>query len=193
MRKVLLFIIAALFLSLGLITVSAHEHRHVGPYEITFGWRFEPAFAGERNGPEVFIMFVGEEASHSHGSEGHSEETTEEHQHDEGKATPVTDAELQVEVRFGPQSMTVPMRPAWGEPGHYIADITPTLPGDYTFRVFGTIGDMEIDEVFSSADGEFSTVEPATDVQFPLPHPDLFELLARIEALEAEIAALKGE
>ncbi len=194
MRKRFIGFILAVLLSWGAIAY-AHEHRHVGPYEITFGWRVEPAFAGQSNGPEVFVMLVGEkEGEHSHeGESGDAHEHSEEMHSDESEAQPVTDAELQVEVSFGPQSMTVPLRPAWGEPGRYIADITPTLPGDYTFRVFGTIGDVEIDEVFSSADGQFSTVEPATDVQFPLPQPDLFDLLARIEALEAEIAALKGE
>jgi hypothetical protein len=84
------------------------------------------------------------------------------------------------------------LRPAFGETGHYIADIIPSRPGDYSFRVFGTIGDVEIDEVFASADGSFSSVEPASDVTFPDEIPSVLELLQRIAELEAEIEALKA-
>jgi len=45
--------------------------------------------------------------------------------------------------------------------------LTPTRPGDYTFHVFGIIEGFEIDETLSAADGQFSTVEPMEDIQFP--------------------------
>jgi hypothetical protein len=66
----------------------------------------------------------------------------------------------------------------------------PMLPGDYSFHLTGTIGDTEVDEVFTSADGQFSSIEPPTDVMFPaLPIVDN----ARIEALEARIADLEAQ
>lgn len=74
---------------------------------------------------------------------------------------------LQIEVLFGPASRVLNLRAVRNEPGHYTADLIPMMPGDYTFRVFGTIEGMEIDETFSAADGQFSSVEPIADIQFP--------------------------
>jgi hypothetical protein len=88
--------------------------------------------------------------------------------------------------------MTLRLEPDSDEPGRYIAALIPTLPGDYTFRVFGTINDVEVDETFSSADGQFAGVEPAGDILFPA-QPSTADLLTRIEALEAELAELQGE
>jgi hypothetical protein len=51
--------------------------------------------------------------------------------------------------------------------GSYTADLIPTQPGDYSFQLTGTIGNVTVDETFSSADGEFSTVEPIADIMFP--------------------------
>ncbi len=178
------FFIIVLLLALFTGTLLAHEGREVGEYELAFGWRNEPAYVGFPNGPEVFISFHSDEHGQEHSSDdAHS---------DEDKLAELEVA-LQAEVTFGPATRTLELRPAWGEPGHFIADMIPTRPGDYTFRVFGTIGETAVDETFSSADGQFSSVEPVDAIQFPEPDPTLAELLARIEALEAEIAALKGE
>ena len=73
----------------------------------------------------------------------------------------------------------------WGTSDHYIAEIIPSRAGDYSFRVFGIIGEQAIDEVFTSTAGEFSSVEPVSDVSFPDAIPSTVELLEQIEALEA--------
>jgi hypothetical protein len=171
-----LLLTVLLLLSLTVIIPStvAHERRAVGDYQLVFGWRVEPAVANVLNGPELYIRLP----------EGST--MTE----DDIAALEVS---LQTEVSFGPASRTLNLRAAFGETGHYIADMIPTRPGDYSFRVFGTIGDLAVDEVFTSADGSFSGVEPSSDLQFPEADPTASELLARIEALEAEVAALKGE
>lgn len=180
-RRLLFVMILLLALLAG--TLMAHEGREVGDYELAFGWRNEPAYAGFPNGPEVYITHHAdhEEGEHSHDDAQHDEEAE------------AMDVSLQVEVTFGPASRILDLRPAYGEVGHYIADMIPTRPGDYTFRVFGTINGVEVDEIFSSADGQFSSVEPVQDVQFPEPDPNMADLLARIEALEAQIAAMQGE
>jgi hypothetical protein len=171
------FRILALFLILIFVCtvpVLAHEHREVGEYSITFGWRNEPAFAGQLNGPEVSLSL----------HDAHDEPFPED--------IPV---ELNAEVSFGDQTVLLILTPAFGETGHYVADLIPALPGDYSFRVFGTIGDTEVDETFTSADGEFSTVEPITDIIFPRVEMDsetrIADLEARIAALEEQIAALQ--
>lgn len=180
------FAITLTLAGLLLAPALAHEGREVGEWALTFGWRVEPAIAGYPNGPEVSISAHDE---HSEDEGGHGKVLT----HDEDTPLAELEVSLEVEVTFGPASRTLPLRPAFGEVGHFIADLIPTRPGDYTFRVFGTIGDLAIDETFSSADGQFSSVEPASDYQFPEPDPTVAELLARIAELEARIAELTGE
>jgi hypothetical protein len=169
-------------LAVRLPTAFAHEGREVGPYILNFGWRIEPAYVGVFNGPELSIMMEPD------GAEG--EDNAEEESH-----TPVEGAEetLQFEVVFGGQSKVLRLEPVRGEPGHYTADLIPTRPGDYSFHLTGKIGETEIDETFSSADGEFSSVEPASDVLFPDPQADIVALQAQIDALKAEIEQLKSD
>lgn len=189
-QPVRMLVLALLALLIIVFPTLAHEGREVGEYQLTFGWREEPAYAGLINGPEIYIAL----ASESH---GHSDEGEEAHEHTDEASAPghtadlsTLEVSLQAEVTFGDQSIVVNFRPAWGETGHYIAELMPTLPGDYTFHVTGTIGDTAVDEVFTSADGDFSSVEPATDVMFPvLPTVDN----ARIEVLEARIAELEAQ
>jgi hypothetical protein len=148
MNKARLF---AILLVLGLAIMvlvaaptSAHGDREVGEYVLVFGWRVEPAYTTLLNGPEVFVTH---------------------HETDE----PVEGLEdtLQLEVSFGPASKMLTLRAVFGEPGHYTADLIPTQAGDYSFHMTGTIGETEVDEIFDSADGEFSSVEPVSDIMFP--------------------------
>ncbi len=184
-------IAALLILALLVVTVPAlaHEHREVGDYTLTFGWQEEPAFAGLLNGPELFIEMAHHDEEHTEeeGDHEHSDEASEPEMAADMSAVEVT---LQAEVRFGDQTITLNFRPAWGETGRYIAELIPALPGDYSFHITGTIGETTVDEVFTSADGDFSSVEPATDIIFPaLPLVDN----ARLEALEARIAELEAQ
>jgi hypothetical protein len=174
--RALRFVLAMVVALVGLLgVVSAHEGRHTSDdkYVIYFGWRAEPAFAGLMNGPEVYVSL---------------------HDAPEGTAFPEdVPVELQAEVTFGGESTTVTFEAAYGETGHYVADLIPTLPGDYAFRVTGTIGDTVVDEVFDSADGEFSTVEPLNDILFPSSGAtDTMALTAKITELETKIAELEA-
>lgn len=139
---IVLMVVLALF-----ATVSAHEGREVGDgkYEIVFGWRVEPAYTTLLNGPELEVNV--------HGTE----------------ETPVEglDETLQLEVNYGGKSKILKLRAVFDEPGHYTADLIPTQPGDYSFHLTGKIGDATIDETFDSSKGEFSSVNPITDIQFP--------------------------
>lgn len=173
-RLLLTFIVLLAIGLAGLSTVQAHERRTVDDYQLVFGWRGEPAFVGLMNGPKLFVFELTED-----GEQG----------------DPVTGLEetLTLEVTFGPASKVLVLRPAFGDPGHYIADLIPTRPGDYSFRLTGTIGDVEIDEAFTSADGEFGTVEPVTDIMFPDDElPSLVELQTQLEELRAMIEALQN-
>jgi len=174
----LVMITALVALALGGLA-SAHEGREVGDYSLNFGWRAEPAYAGLFNGPEVAISVVGAE---------------EGEEHDEHGDNPLEGVEiaLSAEVTFGPETITIPLRPTFDDPTHFVADLIPTLPGDYSFRVFGTIGEQAVDETFNSAEGEFSTVEPLTDIMFPAIGAESMDAAAQIADLEARIAALEA-
>src|ERR671918_3240962 len=108
---------------------AAHETRRVGEYEFVVGWWTEPAFANQPNGPEVTISRAGKPVV-------------------EGVA-------LSVDVIFGEEITTYELEPAFvvgvfGEPGNYNADLIPTRPGTWTYRIYGTVEDLDVDEVFTS-------------------------------------------
>lgn len=155
--------------------VFAHEGREVSEYVIEIGWRVEPAYTGLMNGPEITVTRHGAEDEEEHTEteatvgpeQEHSNAETEEHTEEENNGINGLEDTLQIEVSFGPASRVLNLQPVLGEPGYYTADLIPMRPGDYTFRVFGTIEGVEIDETFSAADGQFSTVEPIEDIQFP--------------------------
>ena len=169
-QRFLLFVVVVLALTLAVTPAAAHEGREVGEYVIVFGWRVEPAFAGQVNGPEFWVTH-----------------------HDTDEPVERLEESLQLMIHFGDQSKMLTVYPVWNEPGHYTADLLPTRPGDYSFHMFGMIGDTEVDEMFTSADGEFSTIEPATDIMFPVPEDDLAALQAQIDELRAQIEALTSE
>lgn len=150
----------------------AHEGRMIGDYEIVFGWRIEPAYAGVFNGPEITFTH-----------------------HDTDEPLDNADEIFTLIVQFGDQSMPLRLYPVAGTRGHYTADLIPTRPGDYTFILSGTLDGEEISETFTSADGSFSTVEPAGDILFPALDTDsdaIAALQAQIDDLRAQIEALRA-
>lgn len=184
-RKVMYVLIFVVLLAL-IGTVLAHEEREVEGYDLEFGWRNEPALVGFPNGPELYVSIHDEhEGDHEEGDD---------HDHADEAASAMADVEvsLQVEVTFGPASTTLSLERDFADPGHFIAELIPTRPGDYSFRVFGSIGSTEMDEVFTSADGQFGTVEPAGDITFPDDLPSIVDLLERITQLEARVQELEA-
>ncbi|MEP7287605.1 MAG: hypothetical protein ABI947_17765 [Chloroflexota bacterium] len=164
-----LIIVAVLF-AFRIAPVQAHEGRDVGPYRVELGWRVEPAFVGVANGPEVFISMKDDEKKKVEGAE----------------------KTLKLDAVFGDKTKTVALDAAEDDPGHYVASLIPTRPGDYTFHLTGKIGDTVVDEKFTSADGKFGSVEPSSDVLFPDSKMDVASLQAQIDALKADVDALKA-
>jgi hypothetical protein len=172
-RRLLSAVAAALFLMLALVGAAlAHEHREVGPYEITVGWVVEPALVNQPNGLDLRVALLAEapaeEEEHTE-EEGETHSDEEEHAHGAGEPTPVEGLEetLQAEIIYGDQMMPLELRASFGEPGSYTADVIPTVTGSYIFHIFGEIEGTQIDETFNSADGEFSDIEPLEPMQFP--------------------------
>lgn len=120
----------------------AHDHRDVGDVTMTVGFISEPAIQGDTNGITLEVM-KGE--------------------------TPVTGLAdtLKAQVIFGDQTRDFDLVPAWGEDGVYQAVFIPTAPGDYTFRFFGTIDGVDVDESFTSSPEGFDSVAARTDLEFP--------------------------
>ena len=135
---------------------SAHESRTIadGAYEIVVGFKNEPVFAGDKSGLEFWVSEVGA-ATPAAGAE------------DEGVPVEGLEETLQAEVIFEDQTMALPLEAAWDEPGAYGSDFFPSQPGTYTFRIYGTIGDTEIDETFTSGPETFGDVADPAPLQFP--------------------------
>ena len=74
---------------------------------------------------------------------------------------------LQAEVIFGDAVRSLPLIPSTDDPGTYTSTFIPVQPGDYTFRIFGTIADVTLDEFFTSAPEGVAPVDARIDYEFP--------------------------
>ena len=138
----------------------AHEHRTVlTNYEFVVGWLNEPALAYEPNGLSLRITLF---------PNGVPEEESEEAEA-EGQPVEGLEETLQAEIIAGggAQTRELSLDPAFNDPGHYESVIIPTVPGDYTFHIFGDLEGQEIDESFTSGPETFSVIEEVNELQFP--------------------------
>lgn len=74
---------------------------------------------------------------------------------------------LEAEVIFADAVRQLPLIPETGQPGLYTSTFIPVQPGDYTFHIYGTIGDVAIDETFTSAPEGVAPVDHRIDYEFP--------------------------
>jgi len=166
-------------LGLTITPVLAHERREVGAYQLVVGFLTEPAFEGLKNGVDLRVL---------------ARETQQ----------PVEGLErtLQVELTYVPSgaAKVLRLRIIYREPGHYTADLIPTVPGHYRFRFFGSLAGTEINETFDSraGGGQFDDVDASADLQFPERLPALREMQSAIRgtqqtAQQAQDAALAAQ
>ena len=143
----------------------AHGDEEVGDYKLVVGFFNEPAYEGGINAVSVRVT----RGDDSEGVEG-LEQT------------------LQVEVTYVPTSTSKMMDflAVYGDPGHYVAYLIPTAPGQYRFRLFGTIEGDEIDETFEShaGGGDFDDVLTMTGLHFPEPQPSLREIESAVRGAQ---------
>jgi hypothetical protein len=160
-------------------TAGAHERREVGAYQLVVGFLTEPAFEGLKNGVDLRVL-------------------------DRETQQPVEGLErtLQVELTYVPSgaAKVLRLRTIYREPGHYTADIIPTVPGHYRFRFFGSLGETAVNATFESraGGGQFDDVDAAADLQFPERLPALREMQSAIRgtqqtAQQAQDAALAAQ
>ena len=135
-------LITLIALILNFQIVFAHETIIVGDYEIVYGWVNEPTIAGQLNGVEIFVNNTG-------GGEG---QPAEEH----------IIHTLVVELSYGGESKTLTLDPVFDTLGAFDATILPTIPGVYSLKFSGTLGDTPVDE-----EVQLEEVQAADAVQFP--------------------------
>ena len=207
-KRYWLAVAVAAVLSLTVGTVLAHEGREVGDYRINIGWIVEPAYEGVMNGVEVRVTRVVQS-----GGDDHGESTSMSKDDDDGDGMAMADhhgdsaavegleSTLQVEVIYVPTgaSRVVNLSADVNEAGRYTADLLPTTPGVYEFRVFGAIEDMQVDETFASkgGGGGFDDIRPLAALQFPDELPSAREMESAVRgaistAEQARDAAEKG-
>jgi hypothetical protein len=154
-------ILALVGLSVMAETAAAHTRVELGPYVVIAGWEIEPPIVGERNQIVIDLR--------------------------EGE-NPVTGAEagLAVEVLYAGRSFRSNLTPT-ATPGYYHVEILPTVRGQYSVRLFGTLGDMDIDETIDP-----EPVFAADRLQFPEPQPEPRELVQRLDELESALHTARG-
>src|SRR2546421_4624072 len=184
MRISLAIFVVFLGLALPLVilnTVTAHEERKEGSYELAVGWADEPTYVGFKNAVEVLLK--------------------------DAKGKPVLNLgdTLKVEVIFGDQkSRLLPFEPAFdveegfGTPGDYQASLIPTRPGTYTFHFVGSIRGQKVDQTSTSSEKPFASPRAPSEVEFPAKNPATADLAARLERLSprvdtAQAAATAGQ
>ncbi len=195
----------ALAVSIG--TAFAHDGREVGDYRLVVGFAVEPAYEGLINGVEVRVTRV---SDHGHESGGHNEDdsggmSTGGGHHGETDAVEGLDETLQAEITqvSTGASRVLQLRADIYEPGRYVGDLIPTVPGVYQIRLFGAIEGNLIDETFISrgGGGSFDDIRSSTDLHFPEPLPELRELEGAVrgamstaqQAQDAALAASEGD
>jgi hypothetical protein len=113
---------------------------------------------------------------------------------------PINDpgARLTAAVSYGDQQQDFPLTPTYdpeagtGTPGEYAALVIPTAPGDYTFRVTGTVEGVKVALKVKSSPKTFSPVEEASAAQFPAKVPGVEQVAQRLDA-ELPRMAVAGE
>jgi hypothetical protein len=138
-----------LFISAGLLAIVAlvlnfqlafaHESITVGDYTLEIGWLSEPPIVGQQNAIIVNVSTTSDEQ-------------------------PVEDVSaLTVTISYGGLDKTLTLQPLGEDtPGQFVAPLFPTVAGQYTVKLGGTLGDTAVD-----AEVEPEEVEPADTLQFP--------------------------
>ncbi len=148
---------------------AAHADVDAGSYHLAIGWVTEPTYVGEINAVQLLVF-------------------------DENN-NPVTDLgpdDVQVVVSAGGQdsapltfSAAFDAEEGLGTPGDYHAPLIPTIAGDYSFHVTGTIHGQAIDATVTSGEATFDTPMDPSAIQFPNKVPAVADLATRIDRVDS--------
>ena len=162
--------LASVMLALSAAPAFAHEVRKVGAYEFTVGWDHEPTYTGVENAVQLILK--------------------------DSKGNPVDDLgdppSLKVQaINANQTSDPLDLRASFdadtglGTHGEFDAAIIPTVPGDYTFHLTGSVNGQNVDEKFTSSDKTFDPVKDPTEVQFPAKVPSNSQLAQSVNRVTA--------
>jgi hypothetical protein len=148
----------ALLLALALVVTiapqraSAHERRDIvgGKYQAVVGFLTEPAYQGQMNSLDLTV-------------------TSKTDKNPDGTAKGIEGLEktLKAQVISNGKTLDLPVQSRFNMPGKYAAYFQPTVAGQYSFRVYGTINGENVDEKFDSGPNTFGDVQPVAPLQFP--------------------------
>jgi hypothetical protein len=79
------------------------------------------------------------------------------------------------------------------DPGHYVAEIVPTVPGTYVFRFFGNVNGTQVDQSFDCSDGMFDCIQLLSDVQFPEQLQSSRDVQTGLKDIGEELTAIRSE
>jgi hypothetical protein len=125
---------------------SAHESREVlgGQYRLVVGFLNEPASVDDKSGLDLRVT------DNPAAADGQEPERT---------GVEGLETTLQAEVIYGAEKMTLPLEPRFRDPGAYASYFYPSVAGDYSFHIWGTINGEQIDETFTSGPETFGPIE----------------------------------
>ncbi len=172
-RSIAAVSLAAIVAAALVAPAAAHESRQVGGYVFVVGFIGEPVYTGQKSGLEFSVA--------------------------DAAGAPVTGLAdtLDAEVIYQGERRALPLSPRFGQDGWYQSVFFPTSAGPYTFRIYGSIEDQQIDQSFTSSEEGFDEVNEATTGQFPIVLPGDREIAANAErgaaaADQVTIAMLMG-
>ena len=143
MKKITVWLaglLAFIGLTLNFQLVLAHEEITVGDYTLEVGWLSEPPVVGQQNAIVVNIRASSNDQ-------------------------PVEDVTgLTVTISYGGQDKILTLQPLGEDtPGQFVAPLIPTIPGLYTLKLGGTLGETAV-----NAEAEPEEVNNADTLQFPI-------------------------
>jgi len=143
----------------------AHERRTVGPYQIAVGWLNEPAYAGQLNSLELQVI------------DGRS-----------NKLVFGLEKTLSAEIQAGGLAPFKLELSAADDPNDgYVGWVVPTVTGTYTFRLFGKIDTLAVDEKFTSGPNTFGDVDDLAALQYPTNVPIAADLVKKLDAIQSGV------
>jgi hypothetical protein len=74
---------------------------------------------------------------------------------------------LNAQAVYAGEARELPLTPVPGDPGLYRSVFIPTQPGEYSFLITGTIGELAIEETFHSSPDGVPMVASRLDYEFP--------------------------
>jgi hypothetical protein len=153
-------------------SASAHERRDLvgGKYQAVVGFLTEPAYEDQVNGLDFAV-------------------TSKTEKNADGTAKPIEGLEKTLKAQVivgGGKTLDLTLQTRFGMPGKYAAYFVPTTPGQYIFRVYGTINGEQLDERFESGPGRFNDIQALAPLQFPEAAAEVpADLQARLDAAES--------